>query len=244
MDDQRKAYVGKSRTREADHSLFVQPYSPHLFRQGELPGPNILMDYLRRKITTVEAQKAWKKVDKAKREKSILKSEKKWLDIMPLPCRNCSNDEDQATWKPLSAFNMQFRKQNDLWKYVVAKGQDLLCIRCTNHVFLSRNPFRRSDTVDRNKFLQQNPNIRCDKCDKWDSYTRFDEDMVDQWLHTNGDITCKKCVRGHHMEKYSDMETFDCYACQQKWTSNCFLHDDLLEHRVHQTPLTLSLIHI
>ena len=99
MDDQHKAYVGKSRTREADHSLFVQPYSPHLFRQGELPGPNILMDVLRRKITTVEAKQAWKKVVKTKKEKSLMNSEKKWLDIMPLPCRNCSNDDDQATWK-------------------------------------------------------------------------------------------------------------------------------------------------
>ena len=68
MDDQHKAYVGKSRTREANHPLFVQPYSPHLFRQGELPGPNILMDFLRRKISTAEAKKAWKRVEKLKKE--------------------------------------------------------------------------------------------------------------------------------------------------------------------------------
>ena len=42
------------------------------------------------------------------------------------------------------------------------------------------------------------------------------------------------------MEKYSDMEKFDCYACQQKWTSNCFLQQDLVEHRVHNTPLTCA----
>ena len=46
MDDMHKAYVGRSRCREADHTLIVQPYSPHLFRQGELPGPTILMKVL------------------------------------------------------------------------------------------------------------------------------------------------------------------------------------------------------
>ena len=32
MDDMHKAYVGKSRTRMADHTLIVQPYSSHLFK--------------------------------------------------------------------------------------------------------------------------------------------------------------------------------------------------------------------
>ena len=46
MEDMHKAYVGCSRTRQTDHMLLVQPYSPHLFRQGEMPGPTILMDVL------------------------------------------------------------------------------------------------------------------------------------------------------------------------------------------------------
>ena len=49
MEDMHKAYVGRSRTRRADDMLLVQPYSPHLFRQGEMHGPTILMDVLRKK---------------------------------------------------------------------------------------------------------------------------------------------------------------------------------------------------
>ena len=64
MEDMHKAYVGRSRTRQTDHMLLVQPYSPHLFRQGEMPGPTILMDVLRGKTSTDQAKKRWKKVQR------------------------------------------------------------------------------------------------------------------------------------------------------------------------------------
>ena len=57
MDGMHNAYVGKSRTREADHTLLVQPYSPHLLRQGELPGPTILMNVLLNAMTTTGTMK-------------------------------------------------------------------------------------------------------------------------------------------------------------------------------------------
>ena len=46
-EDMHKAYISKSRIRRVEHMLLVQPYSPHLFRQGELPGPQLLMELLR-----------------------------------------------------------------------------------------------------------------------------------------------------------------------------------------------------
>ena len=142
----------------------MQPYSPHLFRQGELPGPNILMKFLRRKISTEGAQKEWARVEAKKKTKSISKVEKKWLDIMPLPCRNCSNDEDQATWKPLSAFTGQYRQHKDVWKYLIARGQDLICVRCTSQAFARNCSQRGNSLAERNKHLQEKPNIQCDTC--------------------------------------------------------------------------------
>ena len=80
MDDMHKAYVGRSRTRKADHTLIVQPYSPHLFRQGQLPGPTILMDMLTEEISTSDAMKLWE------REKAKKKQEKEpsnnWMQTM------------------------------------------------------------------------------------------------------------------------------------------------------------------
>ena len=41
-----RAYIIKSRVKEAQDMLIVQPYSPHLFRQCMLPGPQLLLDVL------------------------------------------------------------------------------------------------------------------------------------------------------------------------------------------------------
>ena len=46
-----KAYIIKSRVRDGAGLLLVQPYSPELFRQGDLPGPRLLMEALRGEVT-------------------------------------------------------------------------------------------------------------------------------------------------------------------------------------------------
>ena len=51
-----RAYIIKSRVREAENMLIVQAYSPHLFRQGMLPGPQLLLDVLLKRKTTKEVQ--------------------------------------------------------------------------------------------------------------------------------------------------------------------------------------------
>ena len=40
-EDMRRAYIIKSRVRDASELLVVQPYSPALFMQGDLPGPDL-----------------------------------------------------------------------------------------------------------------------------------------------------------------------------------------------------------
>ena len=95
--------------------LLVQPYSPHLFRQGEMPGPTILMDVLRGKTTTAGAKHQWKK---ALRKTDIKDDgvEAKWLKKMPLPCRNCSDEDDQSTWLPMTHFSFTYTGEAELWE--------------------------------------------------------------------------------------------------------------------------------
>ena len=45
-----KSYNCESRVRAADDLLFVQPYKPWLFRQGQLAGPTLLMVSWRGKV--------------------------------------------------------------------------------------------------------------------------------------------------------------------------------------------------
>ena len=44
----------------------MQPYSPELFRLGDLPGPRLLMEALRGKVTIQQLKKEWKAVEKEK----------------------------------------------------------------------------------------------------------------------------------------------------------------------------------
>ena len=43
--------------------MLVQPYSPDLFRLGDLPGPRLLMEALRGKATPQELKKEWKSLE-------------------------------------------------------------------------------------------------------------------------------------------------------------------------------------
>ena len=121
-----RAYIIKSRVRELDKLLLVQPYSPHLFRQGALPGPDLLMKVLRGTMTSAEAKQAWKAVENAQQAKP----KDKWPFAMMLSCRGCTDkNKGEEVLKPLSAFTSK-RKVNGLWEETISKGQDLMCGKC------------------------------------------------------------------------------------------------------------------
>ena len=58
LEDMLRAYIIKSRVKHADKIILAQPYSPHLFRQGLLPGPKLLLDVLMRKVSYAQVKKA------------------------------------------------------------------------------------------------------------------------------------------------------------------------------------------
>ena len=121
-EDMLRSYIIKSRVKEADKFLIVQPYSPELFRQGELPGPHLLMDALRGTLSGSDLKKAWKQTECHDAEK---KKRTEWPAEMLLPCRTCTDKSDgEEMRKPLRAFST-YTKVKDLWENVVARGQDL-----------------------------------------------------------------------------------------------------------------------
>ena len=54
-EDALKAYIIKSRVRDADRLLIAQPYCPQLFRQGVHPGPHLLHQVLTKEMSWEEA---------------------------------------------------------------------------------------------------------------------------------------------------------------------------------------------
>ena len=80
-----RAYIISSRAREHEKILLVQPYSPELFRQSTLPGPDLLMRLLLKDFPdSAETKEAWKAVEQ--REKQTVRVGGKWIrnvDTMP-----------------------------------------------------------------------------------------------------------------------------------------------------------------
>ena len=59
-DDALRAYIVMSRVQDVSDILLAQPYSPQLFRQGVLPGPDLLQKVLKDEITIEVAKRLWK----------------------------------------------------------------------------------------------------------------------------------------------------------------------------------------
>ena len=89
LEDALKGYIIKSRVQDAANLLLAQPYSPALFRQGNLPGPNLLMQVLRKTMTTAEAKDAWKVVEAEKTKNT--ETSQRWPLSMEIPCRRCTD---------------------------------------------------------------------------------------------------------------------------------------------------------
>ena len=54
-----RAYCTMSRTCTAETLLVMQPFAPMLFRQGELPGPHLMMEFWRGKLAAENVEAAW-----------------------------------------------------------------------------------------------------------------------------------------------------------------------------------------
>ena len=62
-EDALRAYIIKSRVGQNDDLLITQPYSPHLFRQKVLPGPDLLLKVLTHRIEPDDACEAWRQIE-------------------------------------------------------------------------------------------------------------------------------------------------------------------------------------
>jgi hypothetical protein len=217
MSEMLKSYIIKSRVRKAEQVLVVQPYSPQLFRQGVLPGPQLLLDVLQGKTTEAEAKTAWKKIEKAKTEEKP-KGES-WLQRQTLPCRRCSdnNVSKEEVRKPISAFGTESLAR-DVWQNIVSRGQDLICFQCRSEL---------GDDSTRNF-------ICCEGCGIIQTLDKFADAEKERWqgLHHHS-ILCLSCTGAARTR--SDAHMIHCYGplCGQEHTPGLREHTPGLRPEYH-----------
>ena len=220
LEDMLKAYIIKSRIRAAENLMIAQPYSPHLFRQGVLPGPQLLLDVLEGGKTTAQAKDAWKEYEKKKREKTS--GGAPWMLAQELPCRRCTDlAKGDEVWKPVSSFSSS-QDPEILKKTVLQKGQDLVCRRCTHHLQWGSI----TDAV-----------IPCDGCGAIKSRCKFDEKNKQTWQTFSEDpIYCIVCLGGRPTRKDAKM-VFCSGSCRKKLPAYQFVDAMLAEWEEKQTLL-------
>ena len=92
-----------NRVETADSVTIVQPFSPCLFQQNDLPGPNLFLKFWRGQLTPKECVTKWLEENKQKKKSRAVD----WPKKMPLFCRGCSDAID----KDIQIHWMNFREQ-------------------------------------------------------------------------------------------------------------------------------------
>ena len=180
--------------------LLAQPYSPHLFRQGILPGPHLLRERLAGRMSREDGKAEWKRLERKKSEAEEHRSSgEKWPFCMELACRLCTDDNGgEEVRKPLSAFT-SYTKMDDIWKRTISQGQDLVCLRCS-HQKLRRKP---NDAI-----------IPCDHCNVIRARKFFNLEMQQAWQNFDDlPLYCKSCTG--EGKKFATAEMIYCVGCEK-----------------------------
>ena len=124
-ENQLSGYMCLSRVEMVDGICIVQPYAPNLFRQGDLPGPNLLLQFWRGEIQKRDLEAAWSRHSEKKRKPNNWC----WLERMPLYCRGCTEDAATDIYKQLKDF--PDRGSDHIWDRVIALGMERFCKQCS-----------------------------------------------------------------------------------------------------------------
>ena len=208
MDDMLKAYINESRVSSLDQLLIVQQYSPDLFRQGELPGPRILMEVLRGNISTAEAREEWKHVE---RQQAKAKKSDEWPQSMLLACSSCTlKNNGKEVLKRLRTFTAG-TKLTDYWD-AISRGQDLECIRCM------QARLRKIESGI----------IYCETCEAYCPDTAFSSQAKHILVNgLAGVVQCESCEYGRPGMTQAETIFELSIVCQRDWPESGFQGDAL-----------------
>ena len=244
-EDMQRAYINESRVRIADNLLIMQPYSPELFRQGQLPGPKILLQVLRGTMRPKQAQAAWEQVEAERQHRAATPTV--WPYSMLLPCRGCTLQNGEAEVRlPLKAFTTATKIAN-LWQ-VLAQGQDLACIKCQQTHYWGKKQKQRHEVqpetgpIHRMPEMEARKTILCDTCLTALWCTAFSSKMQMAWENDpQSFIQCNSCATGGQQINKSDLRFFYCTSCNHEWPETAFIQNARVANKLGvQTLLELQ----
>merc|ERR1711904_52573 len=100
----------------------MQPFAPMLFRQGELPGPHLMMEYWHGRLADSNLKTAWQEAEAAQDKTKTRLEDIHW------PCSVCQNDLDSSHYGVSPKLDSHFR--SDYWRRIMVPGEWRMCMNC------------------------------------------------------------------------------------------------------------------
>ena len=197
-DHMLRSYCTMSRTCTAETLLVMQPFAPMLFRQGEFPGPHLMMEYWHGRLADDNLKAAWKSAE-ASQEKA-----KNRLEDVQWPCSMCKKELDSTHYGVSPKSDKRFL--DNYWKRIMLPGEWRMCMNCkAEH---RGGKFEKSDTYE------------CRICHQDLPLERFHAERLQIWRqHSNYNlIICLQCTpvaERQWWDKKADQHRYSCSSCKK-----------------------------
>ncbi|CAE7884649.1 TTC28 [Symbiodinium microadriaticum] len=119
-ENQLSAYMCMSRVRRSEDLWLVQPFSPGLLSQGDLPGPRILLDFWRGSTSEKDLEAIWTQAETKKRSRVG-----NWPDELMLSCRTCT--DDKRGHEEVTHRLADFRRTGSSDQEILRQGMERAC---------------------------------------------------------------------------------------------------------------------
>jgi hypothetical protein len=194
-DHMLRSYCTMSRTCTAKTLLVMQPFAPMLFRQGELAGPHLMMEFWHGRLAAEDVKAAWKSA-----ETSQGKAKNRLEDIL-WPCSMCKKDLESSCYGVAQKRDHRFLAH--YWQRIMVPGEWRVCMNC-------KGTLRGAAFTD----------YECRACHQELPVDRFDAERLKTWRQQKNyeQIICLRCEPLWSMqwwEKRVDRNNYTCRICSK-----------------------------
>ena len=206
-----------NRVETANSLCIVQPFSPCLFQQDDLPGPNLFLQFWRKQLTSKETYVQWQHEDRRKKRQTLA-----WPNKLPLFCRGCSDASNAEVRIPLQEFPLTNKTR--IFETLISEGMERFCFGCRKSGRLKKVPdniaVEPSEESQTSKEVSENEKpIKCTKCLAYLSRGSFDTEKFELWTKNRNlrrDAVCLEC----HTEP--EQAPITCTKCGDLLKHTCF----------------------
>ena len=196
-DHMLRAYCTMSRTCTAKTLLVMQPFAPMLFRQGELPGPHLMMDFWHGRLAAEDLKAAWKSAEAAQ-DKA-----KNGLEDVHWPCCICKKDLPPLHYGVCPKTDDRGRFPEHYWRRIMVPGEWRMCMNCKAQLRCG-------------KYSE----YECRACHRELPEDHFSAERLAIWRDKKYDqILCLQCTPAWETQwwqKRADKRQYTCSACAKQ----------------------------